>query len=173
VSDAWVQEEVDAAGPCPACGAADPRPIVYGMPDPSARPARGPRGLLRVLPSGGPPPLVVRELRDRLGRADLGGRVGGRGAELADVSRIAVRVHGCFWHGCPEHFHAPNADAEWWRLKLASVVARDADTERALIGAGCLPLVVWEHEDMTLAADRILRLDRSRRQSQPEAFTTR
>ena len=28
-------------------------------------------------------------------------------------NRIAVLVHGCFWHRCPEHFHAPTAYAEW------------------------------------------------------------
>ncbi len=32
-------------------------------------------------------------------------------------SRIAVLVHGCFWHRCPEHFHAPQANALWWELK--------------------------------------------------------
>lgn len=78
-------------------------------------------------------------------------------------SRIAVLVHGCFWHGCPEHFHAPKANAEWWQLKLASVVARDADTERMLNAAGWLPVVVWEHEDMAAAAVRIRHLDQSRR----------
>ena len=27
-------------------------------------------------------------------------------------ARIAVLVHGCFWHGCAEHFHAPKANAQ-------------------------------------------------------------
>jgi DNA mismatch endonuclease, patch repair protein len=54
-------------------------------------------------------------------------------------SRIAVLVHGCFWHRCPEHFHAPKANAEWWALKIASVVARDVDNETRLRAAGCFP----------------------------------
>ena len=79
-------------------------------------------------------------------------------------SRIAVLVHGCFWHGCPEHFHAPKANAEWWRLKLASIRARDEDTLRMLDSAGWLPVVVWEHEDPTAAAQRLRVLDAARRQ---------
>ncbi len=78
-------------------------------------------------------------------------------------SRIAVLVHGCFWHRCPEHFHAPKANAEWWRLKLESVVARDADTLVTLVAAGWLPVVVWEHEDVVMAAGRIRDLDAGRR----------
>ena len=72
-------------------------------------------------------------------------------------------MHGCFWHGCPEHFHAPKANGDWWGLKLESVRRRDADTLVQLAGAGWLPVVVWEHEDMAVAARYILDLDRQRR----------
>ena len=78
-------------------------------------------------------------------------------------------VHGCFWHRCAGHFHAPKANAQWWALKLQSVVARDEDTLRMLRAAGWLPVVVWEHEDMSEAARRIAALDRSRRQAVKEA----
>jgi DNA mismatch endonuclease, patch repair protein len=78
-------------------------------------------------------------------------------------SRLAVLVHGCFWHQCPEHFHAPKANADWWRQKFASIKSRDADTVRMLGAAGWLPVVVWEHEDMAVAALRVRALDRSRR----------
>lgn len=78
-------------------------------------------------------------------------------------SCIAVLVHGRFWHGCPEHFHAPKANGDWWRLKLESIRRRDADTLVQLAGAGWLPVVVWEHEDMAVAARSILDLDRQRR----------
>ena len=74
-----------------------------------------------------------------------------------------MHVHGCFWHQCPIHFHAPKANAEWWQLKFASIRSRDADTERMLRDAGWLPLVVWEHEDMALAALRLQAGDRERR----------
>ncbi|MCU1693261.1 MAG: mismatch endonuclease vsr [Frankiales bacterium] len=79
-------------------------------------------------------------------------------------ARIAVLVHGCFWHSCPQHFHAPKANAEWWRLKLASIRERDADTLLRLAEAGWLPVVVWECHDMTVAAAELAALSRRRRQ---------
>lgn len=80
-------------------------------------------------------------------------------------ARVAVLVHGCFWHGCPEHFHAPKANAAWWRLKLDSVQRRDADTVRQLAAAGWLPVVVWEHEDPREVGQRLASLCRERRDS--------
>ncbi|MCW2608621.1 MAG: mismatch endonuclease vsr [Frankiales bacterium] len=79
-------------------------------------------------------------------------------------ARIAVLVHGCFWHSCPEHFHPPRANAAWWRLKMQSITERDADTLRTLEAAGWLPVVVWEHEDMAEAAVRLHALSGRRRQ---------
>ncbi len=86
---------------------------------------------------------------------------------VLETSRIAVHVHGCFWHRCLEHHHAPKANAEWWRAKLDSIVARDADTDRQLRAAGWLPVVVWEHEDMAAAARRIADLHATRRHRPP------
>lgn len=77
--------------------------------------------------------------------------------------RLAVLVHGCFWHGCPGHYHAPKANADWWALKLRSVQERDADTLLVLAEAGWLPVVVWEHEDMAAVALRLRDLQHARR----------
>lgn len=82
---------------------------------------------------------------------------------LPPGGRISVLVHGCFWHRCPAHFHAPKANAEWWRLKLESVGARDADTMVKLAAAGWLPVVVWEHEPAADAAARLQALHHERR----------
>ena len=103
---------------------------------------RGLRFLVDVAPSG----------TSRRRRVDV----------LLRGARIAVLVHGCFWHGCPAHFHAPRANADWWRLKLESVQRRDADTLVQLEAAGWLPVVVWKHEDMAAAAGRLRDLCRER-----------
>ena len=50
----------------------------------------------------------------------------------------------------------------WWRLKLASVQRRDADTLVQLEAAGWLPYVVWEHEDMAEVAAGLRDLARER-----------
>ncbi len=75
-------------------------------------------------------------------------------------ARVAVFVDGCFWHSCPVHLHLPKANADWWRVKLASITARDRDTDAQLAGAGWRSHRVWEHEDVVEAADRVERLVR-------------
>ncbi|WP_366146409.1 very short patch repair endonuclease [uncultured Pseudokineococcus sp.] len=79
--------------------------------------------------------------------------------------RVALFVDGCFWHSCPQHLHLPRANREWWRQKLASVVARDRDTDLGLQAAGWLPLRVWEHEPAQVAAARVLAVLRHREAS--------
>ena len=83
----------------------------------------------------------------------------------AALSRIAVFVHGCFWHRCPEHFHAPQANAACGQAGFDSVFARDVDTERQSSAAGWLVVVVLQAEDLAQAAQRLAELyaTRSRR----------
>lgn len=69
--------------------------------------------------------------------------------------RVAVFVHGCFWHGCVEHATWPKANAEFWHRKLERNRARDADTLARLDAAGWEAVVIWEHEDPVRAAGRV------------------
>lgn len=144
------------------------RPVVL----PPAPPASSPT-VRAVLQRNGrrdtAPELALRRELHRLGLRFLvdTSPIGTSRRRRSDVvlrgSRIAVQVHGCFWHGCPDHFHAPKANAGWWRLKLKSIRSRDADTLRMLTTAGWLPVVVWEHEDMAEAARRLWHLHQERR----------
>jgi DNA mismatch endonuclease (patch repair protein) len=74
------------------------------------------------------------------------------------AAKVAVYVHGCFWHRCPEHGTLPKASAEWWLEKLEANRRRDLDTRERLEDAGWTVVEVWEHEDAELAAERIARL---------------
>lgn len=71
--------------------------------------------------------------------------------------KLAVFVDGCFWHGCPEHGNKPRANTEYWSVKLARNVARDAQVNAELEDAGWTVVRVWEHEDAREAAARIER----------------
>lgn len=73
-------------------------------------------------------------------------------------ARVAVFVHGCFWHGCPTHGTQPKANAAWWAAKIARNIARDEETEAHLRAQTWHPLTVWEHEDPSRAAERVARL---------------
>ena len=77
-------------------------------------------------------------------------------------ARVAVFVDGCFWHGCPEHASWPRNNAQFWRDKIETNMRRDLDTDARLREQGWLPIRVWEHEAVGVAADRIAESVRSR-----------
>lgn len=82
-------------------------------------------------------------------------------------AKVAVELRGCFWHGCPEHYRAPKANNDYWAKKVSRNVARDEDTARRLADADWLLHVVWEHDDVQQAAERIAMTVRARRESSP------
>ena len=60
--------------------------------------------------------------------------------------RVAVFVHGCFWHrhpGCREAA-TPRSNSDYWEPKLDRNVARDAEHAAALITADFRVLTIWE-----------------------------
>jgi DNA mismatch endonuclease (patch repair protein) len=59
--------------------------------------------------------------------------------------RIAVFVHGCFWHahGCALS-KLPGTRPDFWRDKLTMNAARDRAVVAALKEAGWRVLVIWE-----------------------------
>jgi DNA (cytosine-5)-methyltransferase 1 len=72
--------------------------------------------------------------------------------------KLAVFVHGCFWHGCPEHHRLTKSNTKWWADKIAANRKRDQETASALETAGWTVVRVWEHEAPDFAAERIASL---------------
>lgn len=70
-------------------------------------------------------------------------------------ARVAVEVRGCFWHLCPDDAVLPKSNLDYWLPKLRRNVERDRRNEAALAEAGWNLIVVWEHDDLTDAADRV------------------
>lgn len=59
--------------------------------------------------------------------------------------KVAVFVHGCYWHRCPYcALPLPKSNVEFWQAKFARNRARDERDERALLELGWTVLVVWE-----------------------------
>ena len=78
----------------------------------------------------------------RLHRADLPGK-----PDIAYPGRrLAIFVHGCFWHGhdCPRGARIPKANADYWRGKIGRNRARDAATLETLEAMGWRAIVVYE-----------------------------
>lgn len=96
------------------------------------------------------PEMFVRRLIHRLGyrfrlhRKDLPGRPD----IVLPKYRIAVFVHGCFWHrhpGCA-NTRTPKSRVEFWEAKFAGNMRRDEDARRSLELLGWRVLVIWECE---------------------------
>ena len=94
--------------------------------------------------------MVVRRLLTRMGvgyrlhRKDLPGS-----PDVAMAGRrVALFVHGCFWHGhdCRRGARAPKANAAYWTAKIARNRARDTAAVAALEARGWRPVTVWECE---------------------------
>ena len=88
--------------------------------------------------------LHARGLRYRLHKKGLPGT-----PDLVFArKRVALFVHGCFWHahsGC-RYFKLPKTNAEKWKAKLEGNRSRDERDQAALKIHGWRVLVVWECE---------------------------
>ncbi len=62
--------------------------------------------------------------------------------------KVAVFVHGCFWHSCPrcydKRWREPKTNTEYWLKKLSGNLSRDETHQTALKEMGFRVLVVWE-----------------------------
>jgi DNA mismatch endonuclease, patch repair protein len=80
----------------------------------------------------------------RLHRRDIAGT-----PDLAYLGRrLAVFVHGCFWHGhsCRAGTKIVKTNAAYWHKKIDRNVARDELAINVLRDAGWKVLVIWECE---------------------------
>ncbi len=59
--------------------------------------------------------------------------------------RVAVFVHGCFWHGCPHCRPVrPHSNTGFWNAKLDRNMERDKEKQRALRRLGWRVITIWE-----------------------------
>lgn len=96
------------------------------------------------------PELKVRKIlwslgaRYRLNRRDLPGSPD----IVMPGRRMAVFVHGCFWHGhdCARGARVPKQNRDYWTAKVARNRARNSRATEALVAAGWRVETVWECE---------------------------
>jgi DNA mismatch endonuclease (patch repair protein) len=60
------------------------------------------------------------------------------------ASKVAVFVHGCFWHGCPRCYRRPHSRQMYWDAKVARNRNRDRRVTRTLRESGWRVLRIWE-----------------------------
>jgi DNA mismatch endonuclease (patch repair protein) len=102
------------------------------------------------------PELTVRRAltalgaRYRLHRKDLPGSPD----IVLPGRRLALFVHGCFWHGhdCARGARVPRQNRDYWVAKVGRNTARDVRTRAELEALGWRVEIVWECELKDAAA---------------------
>jgi DNA mismatch endonuclease (patch repair protein) len=89
--------------------------------------------------------------RKALNKQDLGGyrlhpkNVPGRPDICYITKRLAIFVHGCYWHRCPYcKPEMPKTHVRFWRQKFLANIKRDRKKEKELIKNGWRVVTVWE-----------------------------
>ena len=89
----------------------------------------------------------------RVHRADIPGR-----PDIAYVgAKMAIFVHGCFWHGhkCRRGSRVPKENRDYWIGKVRRNVERDEASLASLTQSGWRTLVIWECELIETDAVRL------------------
>jgi len=107
------------------------------------------RNMTQIRSKNTAPELILRSalhragFRFRLHRKDLPGKPDA----VLPLYRVAVFVHGCFWHGhgCGSRkAHTPKSNTSYWGPKIAGNAARDRRARARLRALGWRPRVIWE-----------------------------
>lgn len=96
------------------------------------------------------PEMLVRSALHRVGlRFRLhSNKVYGRPDIVFTSSKVAIFVHGCFWHrheGC-SRTRMPKSNTSFWEAKFARTIERDIEVRDRLEIAGWHSHIIWECE---------------------------
>jgi DNA mismatch endonuclease (patch repair protein) len=92
-----------------------------------------------------------RRLREALRAAGLGGyrlnwrKAPGRPDIAYPGRKVAIFVHGCYWHHCPRCYpNLPKSNPEFWARKFELNRERDSHKRTSLQRAGWTVIEAWE-----------------------------
>ena len=93
------------------------------------------------------PEIAIRKSLTSAGLADfiVHSKLPGTPDVVFEARKVAVFVHGCYWHRCPHcSLRLPASNSGYWAAKFARTLARDRLNARLLKGLGWRVIVVWE-----------------------------
>lgn len=99
------------------------------------------------------PEIAVRSLIHQMGyRFTVNGpknkKLPGKPDIVLPKFKLAIFVHGCFWHRHPKckYAYTPKSRIEFWKTKFETNVKRDKVVAGLLKDAGWRKLIIWECE---------------------------
>jgi DNA mismatch endonuclease (patch repair protein) len=82
--------------------------------------------------------------------------------------RVAVFVHGCFWHGhACSRGKRPTSNVEFWNSKIDRNIQRDQQAQRFLKASGWFPVIIWGCR-LQSGTERLLKHLKAMRGPQPD-----
>lgn len=60
--------------------------------------------------------------------------------------KVAIMIHGCFWHGCKKHYRKPIQNSDYWSAKVIRNMTRDRRVRSVLRSFDWSVLTFWEHD---------------------------
>lgn len=94
--------------------------------------------------SGTKPELLLSKM---LRKKILSNNFPGRPDFVYLKKKIAIFVHGCFWHRCPQcNFNLPKRNRDFWARKFTRNMERDLLVKGELEHIGWKIIEIWEHE---------------------------
>jgi len=138
---------------------------LYRSLDPGKPPKSNSTGTARSMKSntssGTRPELILSKL---LRKKILKNSLPGSPDFVYPRKKVAVFLHGCFWHRCPHcNFEPPRRNRDFWSRKFERNVERDKLVNQELETMGWRVVEVWEHElrkDPIKVAERIVNFNK-------------
>lgn len=75
--------------------------------------------------------------------------------------KLAIFLHGCFWHKCPKCYREPKTNVDYWSPKIRANVRRDSENMNALRRDEWKVKRIWEHEiksDINRSVEKIIQM---------------
>jgi DNA mismatch endonuclease (patch repair protein) len=94
------------------------------------------------------PEILLRRILFRKGlRYRINYKLEGKPDLVFPSKKIAIFVHGCFWHqhGCNDTYR-PKTNKKFWNKKLDENIKRDKEVKKILIRDNWRVFYVWECE---------------------------
>lgn len=93
-----------------------------------------------------PEKLIHSYLKGNKINHEMHPKINGSPDMIIHKGKIALFIHGCFWHGCSLHSKIPSNNRDFWRKKIMNNKLRDKRNVKLLRKNGWKTIIIWEHE---------------------------